>query len=124
MVPPSKRRLHLSAYRQKRLSTGHLDSEINNNSSEEESDMEIDDFNDEEPSNFKDKFTIGNIADLFELCRAQCPLKYLSVLLYMSLKRFGVTWKDCNGFLRNKGCGVSSDPIRFDCNFFFFSMLS
>ncbi len=79
MVPPSKRRLHLSAFNKKRLSTGHLNNEINNKSSDEESDMEIDDFNDEEPSNFKEKFTIGNIADLFELCRAQCPLKYLTM---------------------------------------------
>jgi hypothetical protein len=103
MAPPAKRRLQLSGMNKKRLSTGHLNNEINNNSSEEESDMETDDFNDEEPSNFKEKFTIGDIADLFELCRAQCSLKYLSVLLYMSLKRFGVTWNDCDGFLRDIG---------------------
>ncbi|CAF1103567.1 unnamed protein product [Didymodactylos carnosus] len=53
--------------------------------------MEIDDF--------KEKFTMDDIADLFELCKAQCPLKYLSVLLYMSLRRFGVTWNDCDDFI-------------------------
>jgi hypothetical protein len=53
--------------------------------------MESNDFDDEEPSNFNEKITIGDFADLFELCRTQCPLKYLSVLVYMSLKRFGVS---------------------------------
>lgn len=103
MVPPTKRRLHLSGVNNKRASTGHGNNQTNNNSSGEETDMEIDEYSDEEASSFKDKFTIGNIADLFELCRAQCPLKYLSVLLYMSLKRFGITWKDCDGFLRDIG---------------------
>ncbi|CAF5016143.1 unnamed protein product, partial [Rotaria sp. Silwood1] len=103
MAPPSKRRLQLSAVSKKRLSTSYLNTQINNTSSGEESDMEIDDYNDEEPSNCKSKFTIGNIADLFELCRAQCPLKYLSVLLYMSLRHFGVSWNDCDGFLRDIG---------------------
>lgn len=52
---------------------------------------------------YNEKIAVGDIADLFELCRAQCPLKYLSVLLYMSLKRVGVNWKDCDTFLHDIG---------------------
>jgi hypothetical protein len=103
MSPPSKRRLQLGCVNKKRLSTSLLSNQLNNTSSTEESDMEIDNYDDEESSNSKENFTIGHIADLFELCRAQCPLKYLSVLLYMSLRRFGITWNDCDDFLRDIG---------------------
>ena len=69
----------------KRPSTSHPNSQTDDTSSKEEFDIEMGDLNDEEPSNFNNKIATDDIADLFELCKTQCPLKYLSVLLYMSL---------------------------------------
>ncbi|CAF1532634.1 unnamed protein product, partial [Adineta steineri] len=92
---PTKRRLQLSGVNKKRLSTDHLNNRTENISSEEASDMKINDYS--------EKFTIGDISDLFELCKAQCPPKYLSVLLYMSLRHFNITWHDCDVFLHDVG---------------------
>ncbi|CAF1524679.1 unnamed protein product [Adineta ricciae] len=37
---------------------------------------------------FMEKLTLSSIEDLAEMCRLQCDRKYLSVLLYMSLRYF------------------------------------
>lgn len=76
---------------------------MDSSSSSEESYMEIHNYDHEEPLNFKEKIGIEHIADLWELCTDQCPVKYLSVLLYMSLKHLGVTYDKCDGFLREIG---------------------
>ncbi|CAF1671912.1 unnamed protein product, partial [Adineta ricciae] len=49
--------------------------------------------------NFREENVMNDIGDLFELCRAHCPIKYLSVLLYMTMKRFDIGWQQSNEFL-------------------------
>ena len=46
---------------------------------------------------------VDTIADLFDLCQSSWNLKYLSVLLYMTMRHFGVAWRDCDGFLKKIG---------------------
>lgn len=64
----------------------------------------MDDTEDEQqPMNFTDRITADNIGDLFELCKSKCPVKYLSVLIYATLRSFGHSWKNCDTFLRTIG---------------------
>ena len=65
--------------------------------------MEVEEEGDEEPENFKDRITRDNMSDLFELCKAKCPVKYLSTIVYLSLRSSGVSWANCDVFLRNMG---------------------
>ena len=53
-----------------------------------------------QPLDFFYESMVDNIADLFDLCRSSWNLKYLSVLLYMTMRHFGVTWRDCDDFLK------------------------
>ena len=53
--------------------------------------------------NFMQKLTLSNIEDLAEMCRLKCSTKYLSVLLYMSLRYFKIKWNDINEYLKSVG---------------------
>ncbi|CAF1532546.1 unnamed protein product [Didymodactylos carnosus] len=57
----------------------------------------INDF-DAELVNFHDKIIINDIGDLFE-----AGSKFISVLLYMTLWHFGISWHECNDFLKQTG---------------------
>lgn len=50
-----------------------------------------------------DNVTLNDISDIFELCKNNCNYKFISVLLYMSLKHFNITWRDCDFFLKEIG---------------------
>lgn len=66
--------------------------------------MEVDDIEyEQQPMNFTDRITADNMADLFELCKYKCPAKYLSVLIYATLRSFGQSWENCDTFLRTIG---------------------
>ena len=58
--------------------------------SEEEENTIIDYEEKFQPLDFFDESMVDNIADLFELCRSSSNLKYLSVLLYMTMRHFEV----------------------------------
>lgn len=104
MPPPPKQRKHLSILKNKRLLTSIQDEKIDSSTSaSEESEKQTEDYNHEDPFSFKYKITSEHIADLFELCAGHCSLKYISVLLYISLKHFGVSWKNCSDFLSDIG---------------------
>jgi hypothetical protein len=51
--------------------------------------------------NFMEKLTLSNIKDLAEMCRLKCNTKYLSVLLYMSLRYFKIKWNDIDEYLKS-----------------------
>jgi hypothetical protein len=53
--------------------------------------------------NFMEKLTLPNIKDLAEMCRLKCNTKYLSVLLYMSLRYFKIKWNDIDKYLESIG---------------------
>ena len=48
---------------------------------------------DDEESNFKEKILLTDIGDLAEMCKTKCDTKYLSTLLYMSLRFFNINGK-------------------------------
>lgn len=52
---------------------------------------------------FMHKLTLSNIEDLGNLCRSKCSSKYLSVLLYMTLRHFKINWEDIDAYLRSIG---------------------
>jgi hypothetical protein len=99
MPPPTKRKQQSKAV--------GLQSRSNQPAEESEDDdkdhMEVEEGGDDEPENFKDRITGNNMSDLFELCKAKCPVKYLSTIVYLSLRSFGVSWANCDVFLRNMG---------------------
>ncbi|CAF1537614.1 unnamed protein product [Rotaria sordida] len=53
--------------------------------------------------NFKNKFDLLSIGDMFELSKRKCSLRKISVLLYMILRNLGHTWRDIDTLLRQIG---------------------
>jgi hypothetical protein len=49
--------------------------------------------------NFSDSSIIDNIRDLFTFCKERLNNRHLSVLLYMSLRFFGKSWREIDAFL-------------------------
>ncbi|CAF4333851.1 unnamed protein product, partial [Rotaria magnacalcarata] len=96
---------HLNTLNEKRYSTTTVDESDGCGSSEEFEEMESDSNNmaDDEVVDFQAKISIENIADVFELCQATCPVRYLSVLMYMSLRHLGIKWTDSDNILRQIG---------------------
>ncbi|CAF1048718.1 unnamed protein product [Didymodactylos carnosus] len=102
-----RRRSQCNSLNQRRYSQESLNTESGSSASDEELQMEFETNEDQQPLNFNDKVILKDISDLFELCKSKCPSKYISVLLYMSMRHFGVKWKDCNDFLSELG-GLTS----------------
>ncbi|CAF3462847.1 unnamed protein product [Rotaria socialis] len=101
MGPKSRRQRHAIT-----TSTRYLLNRSGNNAEDdaEREEMEVDDIEyEQQPMNFTDRITSDNIADLFELCKYKCPVKYLSVLIYATLRSFGHSWENCDTFLRTIG---------------------
>jgi hypothetical protein len=59
--------------------------------------------NDQPELSLKDKINIADIGDLFELVKSQTSLRSLSVLIYLSLTYFGVSWRKADLFLKQIG---------------------
>lgn len=53
--------------------------------------------------NFKDTIQLCDIADIFELCKNQCNIRYLTVLVYLILRRFNISFQETNTFLKDIG---------------------
>ena len=68
-------------------------------SSGDECRMDVDD----EESSFKEKLLPTDIGDLAEICKSKCDSKYLSTLLYMSLRFFNIKWEDVDEYLKSIG---------------------
>lgn len=63
----------------------------------EESELEDGEYRmdtDDQELHFSGKLLITDIADLAEMCKSKCGTKYLSTLLYMSLRFFKIKWED------------------------------
>ncbi|CAF2033495.1 unnamed protein product [Rotaria magnacalcarata] len=86
---------------------------------EEPLDMEINESDDYEPLNFNNKMIITDIADVFELCKSKCPSKYLSVLLFMTMRQMGITWRECNTYLKSIGAFSSETSHKWTESFVF-----
>lgn len=82
-------------------------SDESDDSSDAEAEVENMQLEDEEtevqPKSFTQRFTMNDMADLFELCKAKCPVRYLSTMVYMTMRSFGVSWNNCEAFLKTIG---------------------
>ncbi|CAF2942530.1 unnamed protein product [Rotaria sp. Silwood2] len=94
----SKRKSRLKAARACRESNVHMSD--SSDLSSDEYGMDIDD---DEELRFKDKLPPTDIDDLTEMCLSKCDTKYLSTLLYMSLRFFDVKWEDIDEYLKSIG---------------------
>ncbi|CAM4804120.1 unnamed protein product [Rotaria magnacalcarata] len=50
---------------------------------------------------------IDDIGDLFELIKDKIGLKFSSVLLYMTLRYFGISWLKCDDFFKTVGASTT-----------------
>ncbi|CAF4611392.1 unnamed protein product [Rotaria sp. Silwood2] len=75
--------------------------ESSTESDEEEMKMNEDSF--DMSKNFNDQVTLNDISDIFEICKNNCTYKFISVLLYMSVRHFKITWRDCDLFMTEIG---------------------
>ena len=48
---------------------------------------------------FLDEFALNNIRDLLSFCKEQVNTGFISVPMYMSLRRLGHSWRDVESFL-------------------------
>ena len=67
--------------------------------------MDISD-EDEEGANslsLNDTIQLCDIADIFKLCESQCNIRYLSVLIYLILRRFNISYEETHTFLKDIG---------------------
>ncbi|CAF4327610.1 unnamed protein product [Rotaria magnacalcarata] len=100
MPPKSRRQSHSVSAIKKRWSS-------ENHSSSDDSVYSMDISDDDEFNlndlNFKDKMKISDIADIYELCKGYCNTRYLSVLIYLTLRHFNVSCRDTDAFLKMIG---------------------
>ncbi|CAF4206429.1 unnamed protein product [Rotaria sp. Silwood2] len=105
MPPKSRRQLHAQAAALRRhesqdeeLSDEEAYGEVIHMNLEEDDDDDL-----TNSMNFKNKFDLLSIADMFELCKRECGLRKISVLLYMILRNLGHTWRDIDTLLHQIG---------------------
>jgi hypothetical protein len=72
--------------------------------------INMDDFNGhkEEQEFFKNKISILDIGNIFEVIGQETSLRSLSVLMYLSLMYFGIAWREIDSFLKDIG-GLSAE---------------
>ncbi|CAF4738735.1 unnamed protein product [Rotaria sp. Silwood1] len=93
----SKRRNQAQSALSHRWSSGKVSS--SSESSNEEYSMDIDD----KELPFNEKLLLTDISDVAEMCKSKCDTKYLSTLLYMSLRFFNIKWEGVDDFLKKIG---------------------
>ena len=72
--------------------------------------MDIDDeIEVNENYDFRDMIQIHDIADIFEFCKDQCNIRYLSVLIYLTLRHLNISCQEICTFLKH--IGSLSDQI-------------
>ncbi|CAF4154706.1 unnamed protein product [Rotaria sordida] len=74
-----------------------------NESLSEEEEITQDEDDDVEFIRLVDKMKIDDIGDLFELIKDKIGLKFITVLLYMTLRHFGISWVKCDDFFKEIG---------------------
>ncbi|CAF2953096.1 unnamed protein product [Rotaria sp. Silwood2] len=53
--------------------------------------------------NFANEAVLNDISDLFSFCKEQINTRFISVLIYMSLRHLGHSWRDVESFLTSIG---------------------
>ena len=93
---PNRRKSNLQNLMTRRWS--NTQSETSETSSDEYQ-MDADD----EESSFNEKLSLADIGDLADMCIERCGIKYVSVLLYLALCYFNVSWESIGEFLKSIG---------------------
>ena len=52
---------------------------------------------------FVDKFNINDVGDLFEFIKDKTGLRFITVILHMTLRHFGIKWDKCGDFFKQIG---------------------
>ncbi len=105
MPPPNKRQKHNNILFARR-SIDSLASESSEDYSDEEEKKGIIPSESEDQIdyiNFKSDSIIHDISDLFSFCETTINTRFLSTLIYMSLRRFGHSIRDIDSFLSTIG---------------------
>ena len=97
----NKRRSLGRAYARKQWYDQRISSE--NESTSEEEEITQDNNDDIELVHFADKIKIDDIGDLFELVKDKIDSKIVTVLLYVTLRHFGISWVKCDDFFKQIG---------------------
>ena len=101
MSPKSRRQLHSASGVRKRWSPevhSLSDDSVYSMNISSDDELKLNDLN------LKDKIKISDIADIYELCKTYCNTRYLSVLIYLTLRHFSITCRDRDAFLKNISC--------------------
>lgn len=72
-------------------------------SDEEEEEILINPNADIDHIDFSNESVLNDISDLFSFCKEQINTRFISVLIYMSLRHFGHSWRDVESFLTSIG---------------------
>jgi hypothetical protein len=75
----------------------------NTSDSRDSSDSEYRMDTDDIELDFSKEQLLTDIGDLAEMCKSKCGTKYLSTLLYMSLRSFNIKWEAVDEFLKDTG---------------------
>ncbi|CAF3059134.1 unnamed protein product [Rotaria sp. Silwood2] len=72
-------------------------------SSGEEEEIVINSDDDIDRIHFSNESVLNDISDLFSFCKEQINARFVSMLLYMSLRHLGHSWRDVESFLTSIG---------------------
>ena len=65
------------------------------------------DLDDDNDFMFSNEFVLNDIVDLFSFCKERINIRFISVLIYVSLRYFGHSWRDVDEFLRSIGATIA-----------------
>jgi len=107
MPPPNKRKKHTITLNTRRsidsLASESSEDYFSEKEKEEEEMVQSEHDDSIDHINFKNDSIIHDISDLFFFCQTKINTRFLSTLVYMSLRRFGHTCRDANSFLTSIG---------------------
>jgi hypothetical protein len=100
-MPKLRKRQYIGrTYATKQWSFKRFPSNNESASEDDEQNTMMDNNFDGEFDNLANIMTINDIADLFQLIKDKIGSKFITVLLYMTLRHFGLNWLQCNDFLK------------------------
>jgi hypothetical protein len=102
MPKVGRRRSHTRNMNSRR-SIESIESNEPETSSSEEEEIMINSDDDIDHINFSNESVLNDISDLFSFCKEQINTRFISVLLYMSLRHLGHSWRDVESLLTSIG---------------------
>ncbi|CAF4313817.1 unnamed protein product [Didymodactylos carnosus] len=105
MPRPNKRKKHTTSMNERRSKESLATKDSEQSGSEEDVMIKIDDNIDDDIDdiNFEDPSVLNDISDLFSFCKQQINTRFISTLVYMSLRHFGHSWRETDDFMKEIG---------------------